>query len=300
MGAIVAKFHPRLPRCLHVMVTVCVTGCLLSALNGCAWWDQKERSLVYRPTPGRPANFAGLAKGDESFTVDVPGNNADAPDHLHMWWLPNADPHAPTLLYLHGTFRALYRNLPKIDALREAGFSVLAVDYRGWGESTPLIPSERSILADADRAWQELVRRQPDPHKRVIFGHSLGGGVAIDLASRKHYPVDYGALIVESTFTNLPEVASAAGVLGTIASWITRQKFDSVDKIGQVDAPILMLHGENDRTVPVALGRRLRDAARPGSVHWIEVPGGSHSDLHVEAPELYRNAVKSVIEQLPT
>jgi pimeloyl-ACP methyl ester carboxylesterase len=299
MGAIVAKIFDRLPRFTCLIVTGCVTGCLLSSLGGCAWWDQKERTWVYRPTPGRPADFAGLPTGDESFTIDVPGKTAGVPDHLHMWWLPNADPQAPTLLYLHGTFRALYRNLPKIDALRQAGFSVLAVDYRGWGESTPLIPSEPSILADADRAWQELVGRQPDPHKRVIFGHSMGGGVAIDLASRLHYPTDYGALITESTFTSLPDVAASVGVIGTIASWITRQKFYSIDKIGKVDAPILMMHGEKDNTIPVELGRRLRDAARAGSVHWVEIPGGSHSRLHSEAPEVYQQAVKSVIANLP-
>jgi len=232
------------------------------------------------------------------YFVNVPGVIAGTQDKLQMWWMPQADPNAPTLLYLHGTFRTLFRNYPKIEALRDAGFAVLAVDYRGWGESAPIVPSEKTILADADTAWGELVRHQPDPRKRVIFGHSMGGGVAIDLASRKHYLSDYAALITESTFTNLPDVAASVGVLGTVASWITRQKFDSVDKIGLVDAPILMMHGQDDNTVPVELGRKLRDAARPG-VRWLEVPGGSHSGLHEEAPELYRQAVKSVINQLP-
>ena len=67
---------------------------------------------------------------------------------LALWWLPHADPAAPTLLYLHGTFRNLYRNHPKMEALRAAGFSVLAVDYRGWGDSTAIVPSEKTILAE--------------------------------------------------------------------------------------------------------------------------------------------------------
>ncbi|MBT9525492.1 MAG: alpha/beta fold hydrolase [Rhizobacter sp.] len=275
-----------------------MTLCLLGSLGGCAWWEVKERELVYRPTPGRPADFKGLRAGDETFTISVPGLIKGQIDTLQFWWLPSSEPNAPALLYLHGTFRSLYRNHPKIEALREAGFNVLAVDYRGWGESTPLVPSEATIVADANTAWTELVRRQPDPRKRVIFGHSMGGGVAINLASRKHYLTDYGALIVESTFTNLPDVAAAVGFWGTIASWITRQKFDSLSKIGQVDAPILMLHGDQDKTVPVALGRKLRDAARPG-VRWVEIPGGTHSYLHSEAPQIYQQAVKSVINQLP-
>jgi pimeloyl-ACP methyl ester carboxylesterase len=87
------------------------------------------------------------------------------------------------LLYLHGTFRNLFGNLSKINALRDAGFAVLAVDYRGWGESAPIMPSEASIHADAGRAWAELLKRQPDARHRVIFGHSMGGAVAVRLAS---------------------------------------------------------------------------------------------------------------------
>jgi hypothetical protein len=271
----------------------------LSLLAGCAWLDVKERTLMYRPTPGGSANFTGLRPGDETYLVPVPGDQPGSTDHLALWWLPSPDPHAPTLLYLHGTFRTLYRNYPKIEALRDAGFAVLAVDYRGWGDSTPIVPSEKTIVADADVAWRELVRRQPDPNRRVIYGHSLGGAVAIDLASRKHVGTDYAALIVESTFTNLADLAgSAVGPLGPIAVWLSGESFDSVAKIGRIDAPILMLHGDHDNTVPVALGRKLRDAAPPG-VRWVEIPGGNHSTLHEDAPELYRQALEALIAALP-
>ncbi|NKI94989.1 alpha/beta fold hydrolase [Rhizobacter sp. SG703] len=265
-------------------------------LHGCAWWDLKQRQWVFRPSPGQPAEFA-LRAGDVSYAVAVPGATPGVPDRLQLWWMPNADPQAPTLLYLHGTFRALYRNLPKIDALRDAGFSVLAVDYRGWGESTPLIPSEATILADADTAWAELVKHQSDPRRRVIFGHSMGGGVAVDLASRKHGGRDYGGLILESTFTRLPDVAAALGVLGTMVSWLANEQFDSVDKIGRIDAPILIMHGGADDTVPVTLGRALRDAA-PAGTRWVEFSGGSHSRLHDDDPALYREAVRSMIARL--
>jgi uncharacterized protein len=299
MGSIVARFLSTHVRASPLLVTVCVTLFLSCGLAGCAWWDAKERELVYRPTPGRPADFKGLRAGDEMFSISVPGRTPHTPDHISLWWMPNPDPQAPTLLYLHGTFRTLYRNHPKMEALRAAGFSVLAVEYRGWGDSTPMIPSEPSILADAEVAWTELMHRQPDPKKRVIFGHSMGGAVAIHLASRRHYRTDYGALITESTFTSLPDVAAAVGTIGTIASWITRQKFESVQKIAEVDAPILMMHGDRDKTVPVELGRKLRDAARPGSVRWVEIAGGTHSYMHSEAPGIYREAVRSLINQLP-
>ncbi len=265
---------------------------LCLGLSGCAWLDMKQRQLALRPTPTQPTDVATQRPGDERYSVpvSVPGQTDET---LSLWWLPCTNPDAPSLLYLHGTFRNLYRNLPKIDALREAGFSVLAVDYRGWGDSTPIVPSEESIVADAWRAWEELVRRQPDPAERVIFGHSMGGAIAVTLASRLQAGHDYGALVLESTFSTLPEVAAAAGFWGSIGAAITTLQFDSMSKIGHVDAPVLMLHGTADRTVPIELGRRLRDAAPPG-VTWIEVPEGTHSRLHAQAPLVYRRSLQAL------
>jgi len=285
---------PRFSWCALRNVLICA---LATALVGCAWLDTKQRELVFRPTPGRPADFKGLRPGDIAFDVDVPGDTAGSTDRLQLWWLPNPDPQAPTLLYLHGTFRNLYQNLRKIEALRQAGFSVVAVDYRGWGDTSPIIPSEATIYADAHVAWAELVRRQSDPRKRVIFGHSMGGGVAGELASQMRAGLDYGGLILESSFTRLPDVAKAAGTIGTVASWFATQEFDSLAKIGKVDAPILMMHGAADTTVPIELGRQLYEAA-PAGTRWVEFPLGSHSGLDREAPQQYKQAVRDLIEQL--
>ncbi len=271
------------------------------ALSGCAWLDEKQRVLALRPTPGRPAGFEpgseaernNFRPGDQRFVVTVQGGQS-----LALWWLPHTDAQAPALLYLHGTLRNLYGNLPKINALRATGFSVLAVDYRGWGESTSLVPSEVSIAADAARAFAELQRLQPLPGRRVIFGHSMGGAVAVALASTLKGGTDYGALVLESTFTRLPDVAAEAGFWGRIGAAATTLQFDSLSRIARIDAPIVMLHGTLDRTVPVVLGRRLRDAA-PAGVTWVEMPGGSHSRLHDEAPELYRDTFKQLIQKLP-
>ena len=274
---------------------------MVAALGGCAWLDARQQVLALRPTAGRPLGIAadaGLRPGDQRYTLPVLAG-VGAPDQLALWWMPHADPRAPTLLYLHGTFRNLYRNLPKIDALRDAGFAVLAVDYRGWGDSTPIVPSEESILTDAALAWAELVRRQPDPRRRVVYGHSMGGAVAVALASGLHHRSDYGALVLESTFTRMPDVAAEAGLFGRFVAMVTTLEFDSLSRIGRVDAPLLMLHGDADKTVPVALGRRLRDAAPPG-VHWVEFPGGTHSRLQSEAPEAYLQALRELIQRLDT
>jgi len=261
------------------------------SLGGCAWLDTMQRTLALRPTPAANPSYDGLRSGDLVLSRAVPGEAP--PQQVQIWWLPQADPEAPTLLYLHGTFRNLFQNLPKIDALRAAGFAIVAVDYRGWGESTPIVPTEDTIYADARIAWLELVRVQPDPHRRVLYGHSLGGAVAVELAGSLQAGQDYAALILESTFTSLPDLAATAGFWGRIGASLTTLRFDSQSKIGRVDAPILMLHGDADRTVPVELGRKLRDAA-PGRVAWIEIPGGTHSRLHSNAPETYLQAMRAL------
>jgi uncharacterized protein len=271
--------------------------CLCTALGACAWLDTKQRQLALRPTPAVGASFDGLRTGDVVLNRTVPVSSGDVPEHVQLWWLPHPDPQAPTLLYLHGTFRNLFQNLPKIDALREAGFAIVAVDYRGWGESTPIVPSEQTIHADAWLAWEELQQRQPDPRRRVIYGHSLGGAVAVELASQLRFGADYAALILESTFTRVPDVSAAAGFWGQIGAQLTTLSFDARSKIGRVDAPILMLHGDRDRTVPIDLGRQLRDAAPPGT-QWVEIPGGSHSRLHSYAPETYQQVMRELIRKI--
>jgi pimeloyl-ACP methyl ester carboxylesterase len=285
---------------------VMAMSCLAAlALSACSWLDVKQREWALRPTPGRPPAFAegsqalqdAFRPGDQRWLVTVPGEEGHS-DQLALWWLPQPDARAPTLLYLHGTFRNLYQNLPKIEALRQAGFAIIAVDYRGWGDSTAIIPSEASINADAQVAWTELVRRQPVPGRRVVYGHSMGTATAVSLGVRLRSGSDYGALILESAFTRLPDVAETAGFWGKVGAAVTTLEFDSLSRIGRIDAPILMLHGSADRVVPIDLGQQLREAA-PRGVRWVPIPGGSHSDLQIEAPETYQQALRDLIRRLP-
>ncbi len=290
---------------------------VVASLSGCAWLDAKQSQLALRPSPGRPASTPPDAEifrpGDERWLQPVPptriasarGPAPTQPDQLALWWLPHPDPKAPALLYLHGTFRSLYPNLPKINAIRDAGFHVLAVDYRGWGDSTVIVPDEETIAADARTAWAELARRQPQAGRRVVFGHSMGGAVAVRLASTLKWQHDYGALVVESSFSRMPDVAAEAGFWGRVAASITTLEFDALARMPKVDAPVLLLHGTADKTVPVTLGRRLRDVAlqaqpAPGRVQWLELQGGTHSQLHSQFPDVYTQAFRALAQALPT
>jgi alpha-beta hydrolase superfamily lysophospholipase len=265
---------------------------LLLASSGCAWLDAKQRQIIYRPTPApavEPSHDASFwHAGDETFFLAVPGSNP--PQQVALWWLPHADARAPTLLYLHGTFRHLIGNQPKIAALRQAGFSILAVDYRGWGQSAAITPSETSIMQDALLAWEELKRRELRPSHRVIYGHSMGTGVAVTLASQLSYPADLAGLILESAFTSFTDIAAEAGFWASLAIRFNNERFASIDRIAQVRAPLLMLHGERDHTVPMVLGERLFAAANAPK-QWVPISGAQHSDLQRIGHDAYQSAL---------
>ena len=265
---------------------------LLLMSSGCAWLDAKQRQIIYRPTPAPaldPSQDTSFWRyGDEAFFLEVPGSTP--PQRVALWWLPHSDPRAPTLLYLHGTFRHLVGNKPKIEALRQAGFSVLAVDYRGWGQSTAITPSETSIVQDAQLAWDELLRRESRPARRVIYGHSMGTGVAVALASRLSHPADFAGLILESAFTSFTDIATEAGFWASLAIRLNNERFASIDRITQIRAPLLMLHGEQDHTVPMVLGERLFAAANAPK-HWVQIREAQHSDLQRVGHAAYQAAI---------
>lgn len=276
----------------HSVTALIARATLLLALlisSGCAWLDNHQRQIIYRPTSGAPPDFAGLRTGDTRYFVEIP--DSGTPQHLAIWWLPHGTPDAPTLLYLHGTFRNLFQNLHKMESLRAAGYSVLAVDYRGWGESSQITPSETSIRQDALLAWTELKKHQPKTGQRVIYGHSMGSGVAVDLASHLS-PADYGGLVLESAFTSFTDVAHASGWLARLLNLFNGEQFASIDKIRQVQAPLLMLHGSLDSTIPIQLGQQLFAAANAPK-QWLTLEGAAHSDLDQVNPSLYQTTLRN-------
>lgn len=270
---------------------------LVLVLDGCAWFDAKQRNLIYRPSPGTVADWKPITAQDEAFWLDLPPSAAAVPgtepQRLRGIWVPQPDPDAPAVLYLHGTFRNVFQNQPKIKAIFDAGFSVLAIDYRGYGDSSFQLPSEASVHADAERAWAEFQRRVPDPARRVIYGHSMGSGAATALAWRHREegvkPPPYGALVLESAFTSMPDIARDHG---TVAGWLAplaTQHFESLEKIGDIRAPKWFIAGSADDTVPAVHSQRLFDAARdPRAL--VLIDGGRHSRLDKDDPQRYAQA----------
>ena len=265
-------------------LVVFATAVLLA--SGCVNLEQKERELTFRPSHAEASWYAGLPSGVQELDLAV-DSKAGAP-RIHAWWWSDGDPQAPVVLYLHGARWNLTGNLNRIAQLHQFGFSVFAIDYRGFGKSDGDLPSEATVYEDARAAWNWVVAHQPDPARRFIYGHSLGGAVAVDLAASLDGESE-GArgLIVESTFTNFADMTSEI-TRGLVPSIMLSQKFDSVSKIARVRMPVLVVHGQGDRFVPVRFSEALYKAA-PSPKRLLLVPNGSHNNsLSIGGSEYHR------------
>jgi fermentation-respiration switch protein FrsA (DUF1100 family) len=208
------------------------------------------------------------------------------------------------MLYLHGSRWNLTGHLFRLEQVRSLGYSVLAIDYRGFGKSVGELPSEASVYQDARIAWDHLKKLQPDADKRLIYGHSLGGAVAVDLAAelgreaeRRGEAPEARALIIESTFTNLADIATEVADTPWPIRWLVSQKFDSIDKIDQVGMPLLVVHGTADQYVPARFSEELHDAAKqPKRLLLIE--GGTHNNSMRVGRQAYRKALNDLLDDV--
>ena len=247
-----------------------------------------------------------LATRPDLGVMDVPVG--DAGEHITVLKVPPAegvgDGSDVRVLYLHGTFRHAFWNLPKTVPMAAAGMAVYVPDYRGWGVSSPLLPSEATIQADAQAVWralQKLPVREGHPVRWVIYGHSMGSAVAVALAAGLKAEHAYCALVVESSFTNFSDVAyEAAGWAGRGLVAMGEQRMDAEALVAGVQPPVWALHGENDTTVPMHLGQRLFKRA-PAPKTWAQWPLG-HSNLHTDPTGRYDQVwrdIRAACEQAP-
>ena len=254
---------------------------VMLVVAGCSQLAEKERELTFRVVPGTASWFDGLPQGVEETDLAVEANGK--PQRIHAWWWPAAMQHAPAVLYLHGTRWNLTGQTSRIDRLHAFGFSVLAIDYRGFGKSDGDLPSEQTVYEDARVAWDRLTELQPDASKRFIYGHSLGGAVAIDLAVRLSEaaaqggtPVPAHGLIVESSFTTLADIARAV-TSPLLPVFLLSQKFDSLTKVHELRMPVLFVHGAGDSYVPSRFSQELYQAA-PEPKKLLLVDGATHNN----------------------
>jgi alpha-beta hydrolase superfamily lysophospholipase len=265
------------------------TALLLALLAGCATLNDKQAEWIFQPSDRSWSGGTQAAQGMDDVWVEFNSALSGKRSKLHGLWLAADVPHpqqAPVLLYLHGARWNVVGSANRMRRMQELGFSVLAVDYRGFGKSDAATPSEALALEDAHAAWAWLAARHP-AQPRYIFGHSLGGAIAIDLARSV---TDEAGTIVEGTFTSIPDVFNSMKWGWLPLNGLITQRFESVNKVAQIGSPLLVVHGTDDSVIKPALGRKLFDAAREPKA-FVLVEGGSHHNTNAVGQAQYRTAL---------
>ncbi len=240
--------------------------------------------FIYYPDPAWIATPADLGLEAEEVTLEP-----EAGVRLHAWFFPHPKPRG-SLLFCHGNAGNASHRLENTRYLVQTGFQVLLFDYRGYGHSSGQ-PTESGLYRDAVTAWQHLAERSDTVSApRVIFGRSLGGAVAVDLASQ----ADASGLIIESTFTSIRTLVRK---IFHIPPPELPVKYDSLSKIGRLKMPLLALHGTRDELIPIADGRALFDAA-PEPKTWYSIPAAGHNDTYVTGGDAYFQRLAAFVDSL--
>ncbi|WP_019506914.1 alpha/beta hydrolase [Pleurocapsa sp. PCC 7319] len=265
---------------LAVSAVLYVAGCILLRLG--------QTRFIFYPDPvlrTTPQNY-GLDYQDVWIEIDR--------EKVHGWWIPASEKTAPVLLYFHGN-ASNNGDVTDIAAMfHQIGLSVLLIDYRGYGKSSPTFPSEKSVYQDALAAWNYLTTvRQIEPAKIFVYGHSLGGAIAIELAIK--HP-EMAGLVVEGTFTSIKEVASQDKIFRIFPlGWILTQHFDSISKIQSLQVPVLIMHGTADEVIPVTMADELF-AMAPEPKELLIIPQAMHNNVHQVGGRQYLEHLQQFIQ----
>ncbi|NBB93445.1 MAG: alpha/beta fold hydrolase [Gammaproteobacteria bacterium] len=247
----------------------------------------QPRMLFLPGLPGRelettPARIGLLFRDVELQTADG--------ETVHGWWLPHENSRA-TLLFLHGNAGNISHRLDSLQIFHELGVDVLIIDYRGYGRSSGK-PSEAGLYRDADAAWDWLTGEQGIAAGDIIlFGRSLGGAVAAELATR----VDAAGLVVESAFTSVPDIAAEL-YWWLPVRWLSRLDFDTAGSVRKTELPVLVIHSRDDEIIPFSHGRRLHQiAGERGTL--LEIRGG-HNTGFLESRDIYGDGLDRFIDRV--
>ena len=255
-------------------------------LSGCATLDQKQREWVFQPSKQSWWGSASAAEGMQDVWIEFVSSETGEPVKLNGLWLPQARADAPLLLYLHGARWDVRSSAQRMRRMHELGFAVLGIDYRGFGQSTDTLPSEAMAYEDARQAYDWLGREHPG-RPRYVFGHSLGGAIAVALGAQVD---DESGVIVEGSFSSVPDVVGSFKWGWLPVGPLITQRFDAEARVGQLGSPLLVVHGSDDRLIAPSLGRKLYERAKDPK-RFVLVEGGSHHNTNAVGQAQYREAV---------
>ena len=272
--------------CLFFVIGFCVAIMLLE--NGFIYFPSKYPEGDWHPREARDRGGGVRAPVEDCFFEASDGVK------LHGWYCTPLDGGRreceAVLLWFHGNAGNITHRYDTIRQMVRFPAHVFIFDYRGYGRSEGR-PTEAGVYLDGQAAWDYLVRdRGIEPGRLILFGRSLGGAVAIELARRRgNRP---GGLIVESSFTSVPDMA--ANVMPIVPRILIRTRMDSINKIGSIDLPKLFVHSRADDIIPFEHGRRLFAAAGEPK-QFYELANAGHNETEIEGGAAYFNTLRAFI-----
>jgi pimeloyl-ACP methyl ester carboxylesterase len=267
-----------------------VIAALCSYAIGCFVLLLAQSRFIFFPTRTIYQTPGDLGLSAEEIWLPIE-NKFGQTERIHGWWLAGKPPNLGTVLYFHGN-GGTRGGIDQMDRIHQLGFSVLVISYRGYGKSEGGFPSESQVYEDAQAAWNYLTRdRSISPKQITLYGYSIGGAVAIELALR--HP-DARALIVQSTFTSMKDMAMRQSQFRFLPlDLILTQRFNSIDKVKSLKMPVLLLHGDADTLVPPAMSQALYDAT-PTPKQLLLIHGANHNDAEFTIEHLA--AIRQFVE----
>jgi pimeloyl-ACP methyl ester carboxylesterase len=278
----------------RALVAVALVAALVAAGGALACSPVKLDGFLYDPLPAPPGGYqlsTAVIPGHEDLHIATPDGET-----LHAAFIPSSGRRADvTLLYFHGQLNNVGSSWPRLEYLYPLGYNLVVVDPRGYGLSTGT-PTEAGIRID-ELATRAALGARPDVDldRMVYYGHSLGGALAVDLASVTPPRV----LVTESTFTSIAELVSDGAYADLPRSFVARSVWDSLSKVARIAAPYMVLHGAADPYVQPRYAQELATAhALAGPTELIMVPGADHDDVpELLGLDVYRARLAAFIEQ---
>jgi uncharacterized protein len=229
-----------------------------------------QRRVIYHPNPTRvePAQYGVPQMREVSLATK---DDLD----LLAWWRPPQRNNAPVLIFFHGNAGHIGFRASKVRPYLDAGWGVLLTSWRGYS-GNPGHPTEQGLYADARAALAFLAQNEVPVENIVLYGESLGSGVAVQMAAETEK--SFRALVLEAPYTSITDVAARRFPFAP-TRWLVRDRFDSMAKISRIREPVFVVHGERDGVIPVELGRKLFHAANnPKAAKFL--PAAGHNDLY--------------------
>lgn len=248
-----------------VIVAALVAACAYLMIIGILAWQQ--RRFLYFPETYRPDVSAAGVPDARAVTV----RTKDGLDLL-AWFAPPADDGQPVVLYLHGNGGHIGYRAPRFARLSRFGWGTLLLEYRGFGGNAGA-PTESGLHEDAQAGYAALLALGIPARRIVLWGESLGSGVAVRLATE----LEVGAVLLESPYTSITAMGQKKFPWVPV-SWLLRDRFDLIGRVGRVRAPVLVMTGAQDNVIPPSMGQAVFAAANEPKMFWL-APDAGHNAL---------------------